>query len=40
MTLTCFIRYESDPFKRELFRDDCRDGATLRAAGYSDATAA
>ena len=24
MTLTCFIRYEIDPFKRELFRRYCQ----------------
>ena len=25
MTLTCFIRYEIDPFKRELFRQYCEE---------------
>jgi hypothetical protein len=25
MTLTCFIRYEIDPFKRELFRQYCAE---------------
>ena len=48
MTLTCFIRYEIDPFKRDLFRRYCGewgriipvDAAYWRASEYSGATSA